>query len=112
MHCAGRCTVILHFGTPLGHWTDHAARTGKRSMPVGSACEPSAHEFPLTLVMRDRGREPRIPFCVGHADGDRNRTGLLVIRLKDERQPGPLCHALSAAKVRCFICTIFGRLVL
>jgi len=50
MPIAGRHTLILPFGTSLGRWTDPAARTGKRGLPAGSACEPSVPEFPLTLV--------------------------------------------------------------
>lgn len=39
------------------------------------------------------------------------RTWLLVISLNNERQPGPLGHALQAAKVPCFICSI-SRLIM
>lgn len=46
---AGRHTLILPLNTSLGRWTDHAARTGKCSLPASSACEPSVPEFPLTL---------------------------------------------------------------
>jgi hypothetical protein len=36
------CAIILQIGTFMGHWTDHAARTGKCGMPVGSVCGPSS----------------------------------------------------------------------
>ena len=38
----------------------------KCGLPVGSACRSSVPEFPLTLVIRVRGREPRIPSYVSH----------------------------------------------
>ena len=69
---AGRCSLILHSDTSLSHWTDHAARTGMCGLPVDSACWPSVPEFPLTLVMRGRGRGPRIPSYVAHV---RTRVG-------------------------------------
>ena len=72
MHSAGHCTLILPFETSLDRWTDHAARTGKCGLPAGSACEPSVPEFPLTLVIRGRGREPRISSYVAHT---RTRVG-------------------------------------
>ena len=67
MHNTGHCPLILPLDTSLGHWTDQAARPGKCGLPVVSACGPSVPEFPLTLVIRGRGRDPRIPSSVGHA---------------------------------------------
>ena len=66
MPIADRHPLILPLDSSLGHWTDHAARTGKCGLPVGSACRPSVPEFPLTPVIRGRGRDPRIPSFVGH----------------------------------------------
>lgn len=33
MHIAGRHTLTQHLDTSMGHWTDHAARTGKCGLP-------------------------------------------------------------------------------
>jgi len=49
MPIAGHHPLLLPLNTSLSHWTDHAARTKKCGLPVGSACWPSVPEFPLTL---------------------------------------------------------------
>ena len=66
---------LYWFGIFLGHWTDHAARTGMCGLPVGSVCGPSStnsrsrwscvlgpggREFPPASVMRGRSRTGRL----------------------------------------------------
>ena len=54
MYGAGRCILILHFGTTLGHWTDQTARTVMCSLPAGLAYGTSSGTLLYMLYHRWR----------------------------------------------------------